>query len=178
MHELYEYKGMLVRSQKYNTDVTVQIMSGQSWDEIEAAAKLSELREQQEHYTGPSFTTISAFGPNGAVIHYRPRPDTNLEITKNSLYLVDSGGQYKGEILSQFIKCLGERNQSKSLSLFGKGSHSRHIKGYVQYMDVLFTSLGIIIVYFMSNLFVHFVIRWDNRCHPNNALWPANSNAG
>ncbi|KAK4301818.1 hypothetical protein Pmani_026085 [Petrolisthes manimaculis] len=72
-----------------------EITSGQSWDEIEAAAKLSELREQQKHYTGPSFTTISAFGPNGAVIHYRPRPDTNLEITKDSLYLVDSGGQYK-----------------------------------------------------------------------------------
>lgn len=113
-------------SQNYDKDVTVQITSGQSWDEIEAAAKLSELREQQEHYTGPSFTTISAFGPNGAVIHYRPRPDTNLEITKNSLYLVDSGGQYKGEMLSHFIKCSGEQNQRNFL--FAQGSHSRHLK--------------------------------------------------
>ncbi|MPD03154.1 Xaa-Pro aminopeptidase 2 [Portunus trituberculatus] len=42
-----------------------------------------------------SFETISAFGPNGAVIHYRPRQDTKLHITADNLYLVDSGGQYK-----------------------------------------------------------------------------------
>lgn len=45
---------------------------------------------------GNSFTTISAFGANGAVIHYQPKRETNLQITNQSLYLLDSGGQYKG----------------------------------------------------------------------------------
>lgn len=74
--------------------------SGNSWNEITGAAKLQELRSQQQHYTGPSFPTISAFGPNGAIIHYRPHPDTNRQITTESLYLLDSGGQYKGEYRS------------------------------------------------------------------------------
>lgn len=75
----------------------LQVAAGNSWDEIQAATKLYELRQEQQHFTGISFETISAFGPNGAVIHYRPQPDTNRSITTESLYLVDSGGQYKGE---------------------------------------------------------------------------------
>ncbi|KAG7156581.1 Xaa-Pro aminopeptidase 1-like 1 [Homarus americanus] len=72
-----------------------EINSGNSWNEITASEKLLELRRQQQNFMGVSFKTISAFGPNGAVIHYRPRPDTNREITTESLYLLDSGGQYK-----------------------------------------------------------------------------------
>ena len=71
--------------------------AGNAWDEIEAATKLYELRQEQHDFMGVSFETISAFGPNGAVIHYRPRQDTKLHITADNLYLVDSGGQYKGE---------------------------------------------------------------------------------
>lgn len=74
-----------------------QVTAGNTWNEIEAATKLYQMRQEQQHFTGLSFETISAFGPNGAVIHYRPQPDTNRLITTESLYLVDSGGQYKGE---------------------------------------------------------------------------------
>ena len=72
-------------------------MAGNAWDEIEAATKLFELRQEQRDFMSISFNTISAFGPNGAIIHYRPRHQTKLHITNDSLYLVDSGGQYKGE---------------------------------------------------------------------------------
>ncbi|KAG0728099.1 Xaa-Pro aminopeptidase 1 [Chionoecetes opilio] len=72
-----------------------EVMAGNAWDEIEAATKLHNLRQDQRNFMGISFETISAFGPNGAVIHYRPRPESKLHITANSLYLVDSGGQYK-----------------------------------------------------------------------------------
>ena len=47
---------------------------------------------------GISFTAISAFGSNGAVIHYAPSKETNKQITNESLYLLDSGGQYKGGV--------------------------------------------------------------------------------
>lgn len=77
-----------------------QIASGNAWDEIEAATKLEELRREQDHFMGLSFPTISAFGPNGAIIHYRPQPKTARDITADSLYLVDSGGQYKGKALA------------------------------------------------------------------------------
>ena len=68
-------------------------------DELTAAAKLAELRADTARRDGSelvdlSFATISSAGPNGAVIHYHPRPATNRRIEVNSLYLVDSGGQY------------------------------------------------------------------------------------
>uniref|UniRef100_A0A182XPM7 Xaa-Pro aminopeptidase n=1 Tax=Anopheles quadriannulatus TaxID=34691 RepID=A0A182XPM7_ANOQN len=63
-------------------------------DEISGATRLEELRSRQAHYQGLSFTTISASGPNGSIIHYHPLPETNRPITANELYLCDSGAQY------------------------------------------------------------------------------------
>ncbi|EJU14915.1 peptidase M24, partial [Sphingomonas sp. LH128] len=41
-----------------------------------------------------SFDTISGAGPNGASPHYRVSEETSLTLEPNSVYLVDSGGQY------------------------------------------------------------------------------------
>ncbi len=65
---------------------------GQS--EISAQEKLESFRQQQKHYKGPSFDTISGFASNGAIIHYRSTPETSKPLSDNALYLVDSGGQY------------------------------------------------------------------------------------
>lgn len=69
---------------------------GEKYDEISAAKRLEEFRAEQEDFRSPSFETISAFGSNGAIIHYKPSEKTNKVITDQSLYLLDSGGQYKG----------------------------------------------------------------------------------
>ncbi len=45
-------------------------------------------------FTGTSFDTISGVGPNGAIVHYRVTPDSNRQFDLNTIYLVDSGGQY------------------------------------------------------------------------------------
>ena len=42
-----------------------------------------------------SFDTISGAGPNGAIVHYRAAPATERRLEPGSLYLVDSGGQYR-----------------------------------------------------------------------------------
>uniref|UniRef100_A0A2P2I282 Xaa-Pro aminopeptidase 1-like n=1 Tax=Hirondellea gigas TaxID=1518452 RepID=A0A2P2I282_9CRUS len=72
-----------------------EIEAGNDWDEISAATKLEEYRAEQDHFVGLSFGTISAYGSNGAVIHYKPSNLTKKKITRDSLYLLDSGGQYK-----------------------------------------------------------------------------------
>ena len=36
---------------------------------------------------GPSFTTIAAFGSNGAIIHYTPTQDTDAKINSSGLFL-------------------------------------------------------------------------------------------
>jgi Xaa-Pro aminopeptidase len=63
-------------------------------DELIAEAKLREFREASGVLKDLSFDTISGAGPNGAIIHYRVTEETNRPLEPNSLYLVDSGGQY------------------------------------------------------------------------------------
>ncbi|XP_018494166.1 xaa-Pro aminopeptidase 1 [Galendromus occidentalis] len=63
--------------------------------EISAADKLESLRRQQSDYVGLSFATISASGPNAAVIHYKPSRESDRPVTTDEIYLVDSGGQYR-----------------------------------------------------------------------------------
>ena len=67
------------------------ILGGEHWDELKVAKELEDLRKQQQYYKGLSFETISAYGENGAIIHYKPNKDTNKKIGKNSLLLLDSG---------------------------------------------------------------------------------------
>jgi Xaa-Pro aminopeptidase len=63
-------------------------------DELGAAAKLHAFRQQCGDLRDTSFDTISAAGPHAAIPHYRVDEQSNLPIELNSLYLVDSGGQY------------------------------------------------------------------------------------
>jgi Xaa-Pro aminopeptidase len=63
-------------------------------DELGAAARLQQFRQQGGDLRDSSFDTISGAGPNGAIVHYRVTEETNRPIELNSLYLVDSGGQY------------------------------------------------------------------------------------
>lgn len=63
-------------------------------DELGVVAKLEECRAASPLYRGPSFSTIAGFGANGAIIHYRASPETNLPLVAPGLLLLDSGGQY------------------------------------------------------------------------------------
>ena len=42
-------------------------------------------------YKGDSFETISAAGPNSAVIHYKPEAGKDRPVTKEEMYLLDTG---------------------------------------------------------------------------------------
>ncbi len=63
-------------------------------DELSVAARLQQFREESPKLKDLSFDTISGAASNGALCHYRVSEESNLPITMNSLYLVDSGGQY------------------------------------------------------------------------------------
>lgn len=54
---------------------------------------------QLPRFQGLSFATISSSGPNGAIIHYHPEPETNRPITLDEMYLCDSGAQFL------YVKC-------------------------------------------------------------------------
>ena len=56
--------------------------------------KLEEYRRQNKIYVSPSFSTISAAGKNGAIIHYSPSKTKSRNLVNGDIYLCDSGGQY------------------------------------------------------------------------------------
>ncbi|MFK7902765.1 MAG: aminopeptidase P family N-terminal domain-containing protein, partial [Nitratireductor sp.] len=68
--------------------------------EIDAVKSLEAFRFNTAKALGSrleeiSFDTISGAGANGAIVHYRVTDESNAVLKNNSLYLVDSGGQYK-----------------------------------------------------------------------------------
>lgn len=65
-------------------------------DEYEASLVLENFRKENELYYEDSFSPISAYGPNGAIMHYSAKKGDCAKIEPKSLYLIDSGGQYMG----------------------------------------------------------------------------------
>lgn len=69
-------------------------LAGRRHDEASLSDQLLAFRQGGEHFQGPSFDTISAAGANAAMCHYNHRNATPAKLPVNSVYLVDSGGQY------------------------------------------------------------------------------------
>jgi Xaa-Pro aminopeptidase len=72
-----------------------ELLSGAKISEVEGADRLEQFRAKQEHFVGLSFATISSTGSNGAIIHYKPEPETCKIIDPAEIYLCDSGAQYR-----------------------------------------------------------------------------------
>ena len=71
------------------------VNKGNLYDEAILADKLDSLRSEQDDFRGISFGTISAAGSNAAMCHYSHKNyDTPGKLEMDSVYLVDSGGQY------------------------------------------------------------------------------------
>jgi Xaa-Pro aminopeptidase len=71
------------------------VEQGELYNEAELADKLEGFRREDPTLVDLSFDTISAAGSNAAMCHYNHlNQDIPGTLTPNSLYLVDSGGQY------------------------------------------------------------------------------------
>ncbi len=89
--------------------------------EIDAVKKLNFFRKKNKNYLFPSFDTISASGPNGAIIHYKVNKSSNRILKKNDIFLCDSGGQY----------AYGTTDITRTISL---GKNSNKIKNIFTYV--------------------------------------------
>ncbi|PMH38678.1 X-Pro aminopeptidase [Vibrio sp. 10N.286.49.B3] len=75
--------------------IDAQVAAGHLPDEAELADKVQAFRECDESLVDLSFDSISAAGGNAAMCHYNHQNQAQPgKLTLNSLYLVDSGGQY------------------------------------------------------------------------------------
>ncbi|WP_313435012.1 aminopeptidase P family protein [Novosphingobium sp.] len=62
--------------------------------EMSASDRLHAFRKECGDLRDLSFDTISGAGPNAASPHYRVSEESSLTLVPESVYLVDSGGQY------------------------------------------------------------------------------------
>lgn len=64
--------------------------------ELDIDERITAARARRPGFVSPSFGTIAAWGPNGAMPHYHATPESHAVIEGDSLLLIDSGGQYLG----------------------------------------------------------------------------------
>ena len=62
--------------------------------EIECVCALERFRRETGALQDISFDTIAGAGAHGAIVHYRVSEATNAPLAPNTLFLMDSGGQY------------------------------------------------------------------------------------
>ncbi|MCQ2253197.1 MAG: aminopeptidase P family protein [Bacteroidales bacterium] len=62
--------------------------------ELQLAEILRNERAKNKGFISESFECISAFNEHAAMPHYAPSKQTDLEVKRDGVYLVDSGGQY------------------------------------------------------------------------------------
>jgi Xaa-Pro aminopeptidase len=116
-------------------------------DEMIAADKLLGFRHEHGDLRDLSFDTISAFGPNGALPHYKGTAESNLPFKAGTLYLVDSGGQYQdgttditrtvpigdptGEMIDRFTRVL-QGHIAIATALFPKGTRGSQLDSFAR----------------------------------------------
>lgn len=71
-----------------------EVAAGKLHDEAALSDQLFVFRSAQEDFQEVSFSTISAAGGNAAMCHYNHLNGEPARLELNSVYLVDSGGQY------------------------------------------------------------------------------------
>ncbi|ODN01346.1 Xaa-Pro aminopeptidase 1 [Orchesella cincta] len=96
--EIAGVKSALIRDAailaRFYTWVENAVTSGQNVTELIASDYLMNLRRQHDLFLTVSFTTIVGSDSNGAIIHYRPTPETNKRVTQHSMLLIDAGATY------------------------------------------------------------------------------------
>ncbi len=95
--------------------------------ELSIDRKLTGLRAASPLFRGISFDTIAAYGEHGAIVHYEPTPDTDVELKPEGFVLIDSGAQYPD----------GTTDITRTIALGPITEEMRHIytlvlKGHIQ----------------------------------------------
>jgi len=104
-----------------------EVEAGRLHSEGELSDRLFAFRAAGNHFKGPSFDTISAAAGNAAMCHYNHLNfDTTSRLEMDSVYLVDSGGQYLD----------GTTDVTRTVAIGDPGEEIRHrftlvLKGHI-----------------------------------------------
>ncbi len=104
----------------------IKIVNKKPITEVQAQNKLERFRKQNRNYLYPSFDTIAGTGKNGAIVHYRAKPENCKIIKKKDIFLCDSGGQYKYGT-TDVTRTLCFSKQSQNI----KNTFTKVLKGHI-----------------------------------------------
>lgn len=110
-----------------------QLKHGERVTEISGADYLEACRSAQEDFVSLSFDSISSVGSNAAIIHYRPQQETDRQVTKDEVYLLDSGAQYKDGTTD-----VTRTYHFGNPSAFERSAFTRVLKGHIELASVVF----------------------------------------
>lgn len=103
------------------------------WTETSASKELKFYRSLMDYNKGESFDTISAYGSNAAIVHYKPSEEEQRMIGNQSTYLLDSGGQYlDGTTDITRTTHYGEPSE------FEREAYTRVLMGAIDMMSLIF----------------------------------------
>lgn len=75
-------------------EIEQTVAEGRPLTEIGVAQILTKHRSARPLYFDESFDTIAGYGSHGAIVHYSASPDTDADIHRGNLLLIDSGANY------------------------------------------------------------------------------------
>ena len=116
-------------------------------DEIGVVEALEGFRRATGEMKDTSFDSISGSGPNGAIVHYRVSRATNRPVDRDSLFLIDSGAQYRdgttditrtlavgapsAEMRDRYTRVL-KGHVAISMAVFPKGTTGAHLDAFAR----------------------------------------------
>jgi len=103
--------------------------------ERSAASALNSLRRATDQFHSLAFDPVSAVDAHAAIPHYCPSEDTDALIGSQSIYLIDSGGQYQ-DGTTDVTRTVAVGSASEAV----KTRFTQVLKGYIALETLVFPS--------------------------------------
>ncbi len=101
--------------------------------EYDCVKKLKEIRSSDKYFVDESFASITGYGKNAAIVHYKSDENEVNPLAKKGFLLVDSGGQYlDGTTDITRTYALGELTDEE------KKSYTLVLKGHIDLAKAVF----------------------------------------
>lgn len=75
-------------------EIEKRLVNNENISEVEVGKLAAHYRSEGELYFDESFDPIAGFGAHGAIVHYSATEESDIPLSPNNMFLLDSGGQY------------------------------------------------------------------------------------